>query len=105
MDAPEAIREALDGLPPELRAVYDEFLAIKDPLARTRAITDWGRPAGTLRQPFTWLREVSAEQARKAAEPEGRKLSWLARRAGLSVTQFSRLSRRLTKTTPEGVAA
>jgi hypothetical protein len=105
VDAPRAIREAIDGLTPELRAVYDEFLDIDNALARTRAITDWARPTGTLRQPFVWLRAVSAEQARQEAQPEGRKLAWLARRAGLTVSQFSRLSRRLAKAAPEGVAA
>ncbi|MER7280460.1 hypothetical protein ABT369_39085 [Dactylosporangium sp. NPDC000244] len=104
MDIPDAIRDALVALPPEQQAVYAEFLAISDPLKRSRAITDWGRPAGTIRQPFTWLRQVSLQEAREKAEPEGRKLSWLARKAGLSVTRLSRITRRATPATQEAAA-
>lgn len=99
MDAPAAARKALEGLSPELRAVYDRFAAIKDPIERAAAITAWGRPKGNLRQPFVWLRAASLAPVRIEADQRGWKLERIARRVGISATRLSRLAPKAAQTT------
>lgn len=102
MNASAGTSAALDGLSPEDRAAYDAFAAITDPVEQAAAITAWGRPRGTLRQPFTGLRQAALAKAREHAIDNGHKLSWVARRIGFSGTRFTRLSK---ITTTEGAAA
>lgn len=102
MDAPSGTSPALEGLSAADRDAYAAFVRIDDDAERAAAITAWGRRRGNLRKPFADLRVDALVKARKTAEQEGRKLTWLASRVGFDPSRLSRLT---PKTAPEGATA